>query len=378
MTRRWRRLGAIAGAVACAAGAIPLATASPAAALSGPTVVASGLDNPRGMALAPDGSLLVAEAGRGGPGPCVPGPEEDEVCFGLSGAITRISGGSQSRVADGLPSLAAPDGSSALGPEDIAIDDGPQPGTYVVIGLGADPALRADLPAGAEAMASLHRLDAGGSLTKVTDLGDWEAATNPDAGQPSAAVDTNPKGLLAVYGQQFVTDAGGNVLIHRGVDGQLSNLTTFDVRFVDAPPFLGAPAGTQIPMQAVPTAVALGPDGALYVSQLTGFPFPVGGSNVYRWAADGVTTYATGFTNAIDLTFGPDGSLYLLEIAKNSLLAGEEGGRLWRIAPDGTRSVVAEEGLMFPSSVVAAPDGSVYVANCGVCAGGGEIWKYTP
>jgi hypothetical protein len=28
-------------------------------------------------------------------------------------------------------------------------------------------------------------------------------------------------------------------------------------------------------MQAVPTNVAIGPDGAAYVSQLTGVPFPV-------------------------------------------------------------------------------------------------------
>ena len=100
-------------------------------------------------------------------------------------------------------------------------------------------------------------------------------------------------------------------------------------------------------------------------------------ANIYRWAADGVTTYATGFTNAIDLAFGPDGSLYVLEIAKNSLLQAEDGGRLWRIAPDGSRSVVAEEGLTFPTSVVVADDGSIYVANCGVCAGEGEVWKYS-
>ena len=37
-----------------------------------------------------------------------------------------------------------------------------------------------------------------------------------------------------------------------------------------------------IPMQAVPTGVVKGPDGALYMSQLTGFPFPVGGANVFR------------------------------------------------------------------------------------------------
>jgi hypothetical protein len=35
-------------------------------------------------------------------------------------------------------------------------------------------------------------------------------------------------------------------------------------------------------MQAVPTSVAVAPDGAYYVGQLTGFPFPVGGARVFR------------------------------------------------------------------------------------------------
>ncbi len=54
-------------------------------------------------------------------------------------------------------------------------------------------------------------------------------------------------------------------------------LAVFHARLVDAPPFLGLPPGTKIPMQAVPNSVVQGPDGAWYVGQLTGFPFPVGG-----------------------------------------------------------------------------------------------------
>jgi hypothetical protein len=366
--------------VACAALGTPLLAAVPVGAettatgATGPSVVASGLDNPRGMALMPDGTLLVSEAGRGGSGPCMAGPEGDEVCFGLSGAITAVTNGSQHRIVSGLPSLAAADGTNAIGVEDISHDDGPQGGTYVVIGLGADPAVRAEVPGG-DAMASLYRLE-DGTLTKVADLGDYEAANNPDNGQPGSGFDTNPQGVLAVYGQQFVTDAGGNDLLYRGTDGDVSTLAVFDAQLVDAPPFLGAPPGTRLPLQAVPTDVVLGPDGALYISQLTGFPFPVGGAKVFRWAADGVTTFAEGFTNIVDLDFGPDGSLYVLEIAKASLLQPEEGGRLVRISPDGNRSVVAEDGLMAPTAVVAAPDGSVYVTNCGTCAGGGEVLRY--
>jgi hypothetical protein len=61
------------------AGAVALSLMSPVAAAADPadagpvTVVAAGLDDPRGLAFAPWGALYVTEAGRGGDGPCVPG-----------------------------------------------------------------------------------------------------------------------------------------------------------------------------------------------------------------------------------------------------------------------------------------------------------------
>ena len=78
-------------------------------------------------------------------------------------------------------------------------------------------------------------------------------------------------------------------------------------------------------MNAVPTGVVDGRDGALYVSQLTGFPFPIGGAKVFRVdpRSGEFTTYASGFTNAMDLDFGRDGTLYVLEIDSDSLLAAD-------------------------------------------------------
>ena len=79
------------------------------------TVVAGGLDNPRGIGFGPDGALYVAESGSGGSGPCVPSPEGGEACFGRTGAVTRITKRSQHRVLTGLPSVAEA-GGVATGP----------------------------------------------------------------------------------------------------------------------------------------------------------------------------------------------------------------------------------------------------------------------
>src|SRR5262245_66511239 len=86
-------------------------------------VIASGLDNPRGLAFGTDGALYVVEAGRGGSSSlCAPQPDNPTGplrCYGPSGAITRITASGQQRVVTGLPSLATAGGMNALGPADI-------------------------------------------------------------------------------------------------------------------------------------------------------------------------------------------------------------------------------------------------------------------
>ncbi|HJQ48150.1 MAG TPA: ScyD/ScyE family protein [Amycolatopsis sp.] len=333
----------------------------------GVSTVASGLNNPRGLAFSPDGALYVAEAGTGGEGPCMAGPEGGTVCFGTSGSITVIDHGKQSRLISGLPSIAnSPDGSQAIGPSDVSFQG--KGGMYFTVGLGANPAVRASLPG--EAPQQSGWLLRGKQARQVADIAGYEATANPDGGEP----DSNPNSVLALPGGQVVADAGGNDLLWVAANGKISTLAVFPDVLVDAPPFLGLPPGTKIPMQAVPTSVVRGPDGALYVGQLTGFPFPEGAAKVYRIVpGHAPEVYAAGFTNIIDLGFSDDGKLYVLEIAQKGLLSGDQTGALIKVSR-GNQQVIMSEGLVAPGGLTFHGN-AAYVSNCSVCAGGGSVLR---
>src|SRR4051794_39054068 len=68
----------------------------------------------------------------------------------------------------------------------------------------------------------------------------------------------------------------------------------------------GSACGDDDPRGASPTSIVRGPDGALYVGELTGFPFAAGSARVFRIDPHSVappTVYATGFTCVMDLDF---------------------------------------------------------------------------
>ncbi|MEV6970613.1 ScyD/ScyE family protein [Hamadaea sp. NPDC051192] len=336
----------VASAVALAA-----ALASTPAMAAPTTVVAQGLNNPRGLAFGPDGALYVAEAGEGGAGPCFPGPEGGESCFGTTGALARIKNGTLTRVVTGLPSLAAPDGSSAIGPSDVSfLGLG-----FLTTGLGANPDLRAQLPAAGKQLGSLYTFVPGSAtptLKRVADVSAYEKAHNPDGGE----TDSNPQSVVPGPGGLAVTDAGGNSLLGVSAAGAITTLAVFPER--DG-------------FQAVPTGVAYH-QGAYYVGQLTGFPFPKGAARVYLVVPGRQPQIvAQGLTNLIDVAVAPDGTIYALEIAHEGLLSPVPSGRLLKIRP-GRSPVTIVGGLVLPGGL-ALHNGYAYISDCGVCAGGGRI-----
>jgi len=351
-------------------------TAAPAALLADvgdARTIASGLSNPRGIAFAPNGALYVAENGRGGPGPCIlspvqPPPPAPPVfrCYGETGAVTQIlPDGSFRRIVSNLPSMVLPNGTAEGGPAKLSFHGNV---AYVTMGLGGDPGVvRSALGGGNAALfGKLLRVTPAGRYQVVGDPAAHEAAENPSGG----AVDSNPYGVLAQPARRIVADAGANALIEVLANGRSRTLAVV--------PRLLQP----FPRDSVPTSVAEGPDGALYVGILSGFPFFQGSASVLRIESDGsnISTHAGGFTAIVDIAFDAGGALYVLETASGQVPPfpppnpGLGAGRLKRQCPGGAPTVLID-GLTFPGGVVIGPDAAAYLTNFGTSATAGEVLR---
>lgn len=342
-----------------------LASATPAAAAYQSTVIANGLNNPRGLVFGADGALYIAEAGfleplGTGPTTIIRGSPSR---FSETGSITRYSGGSQQRIITGLPSLSSVATGETAGAQDIAF--GSDGTGYVVIGLGTDPGARAsDLgtaPA-AQGLASIFTFTGSSVGGNFADIGAYESANNPVGGP----VDSNPFHLASLPDGLLVTDAGANTLFRVGNDGSIALIAGFP----------GRDTGGGFPSDSVTTGVAVGPDGNYYVSELTGFPFTPDAARVYQVTPSGdVSVFGTGFTNITDLAFGADGSLYVLELDADGLLGPGTNGALVRLGLDGSRSTIFSQGLVAPTGLAIGDDGAFYIANFSVAAGGGQVLR---
>ena len=179
--------------------------------------------------------------------------------------------------------------------------------------------------------------------------------------------------MLYDNGRYVVADAGGNTVlkVNRANVRLRRNSRSHARQARRSSP----PARNQIPMQAVPTSVAQGHDGAYYVSQLTGFPFPKGAANIFKIDRNGkVTTYASGLTNVTDLAFnGRD--LYAVQISTVGLLNGPTGSVV-KVKPGGTMPGSPNiAGNLFAPYGIAIKNDNAYVTIGAVAPGAGQVLK---
>jgi sugar lactone lactonase YvrE len=270
--------------------------------------------------------------------------------------VSRLWHGTQARIATGFPSYAPADGSGATGPHAVSLHG--RGGAYVTIGLGGegDPlAFRAVMGDGFGRTARMHP---NGKWQFEDDLAQYEVDNNPDE---SPVPDSQPYGILSQPGGRVVIDSGGNDLLRVKSNGRISTLGVFESR----------PQGRAT--DSVPTSVKVGPDGAYYVGELTGVPFPANEARIYRVdPPNAPTVFLTGFTAVIDLAWGPDGRLYVLQFASGPGLTGP--GVLIRVNADGSRTPVVTD-LIAPGGVAFGPDGAAYITNKSVLAGAGEVLR---
>ena len=86
--------------------------------------------------------------------------------------------------------------------------------------------------------------------------------------------------------------------------------------------------------------------------------------------------FASGFTNIMDLAFGRNGTLYVLEIDHDGLLGGSADGGLFAVSRDGTKRQIALPAgtLTMPGGITVGGDG-LYVTNNAGSPGGGEVLR---
>jgi hypothetical protein len=337
------------------------------------TLVASGLEGPRGLRFGPDGYLYVAEAGSGGTTstalkctqvPTPPGPYTG----GPTARISKISpAGKVSTVASGFPSTISAGGT--IGVADVVFLDGE---LYAVVGGGGcshgNP--------GAANSSGIAKVDLkNGSWHLIADIGAW-LKTHP--AKYESADDFEPDGTLysaiALDGKLLTVEPNHGQVISVSKSGEIRQV-------ID----ISASEG-----HIVPTSIAAR-EGSLYVGNLNLFPIdpqwariltisPGDQDDFYR-TAPGLTPAAgyrivsskAGFTTVVAVDFGPDGLLYALELSEGPGYPTPGLGKVVRVKHSGAIEDVVV-GLAVPTGMTFGPDGALFISNLGAApAGAGQV-----
>lgn len=249
----------------------------------------------------------------------------------------------------------------------------------------------------------LFRVSHGG-VREIADLDEYEQTVNPDQVWNTAPPESNPFNIAQLNGgKALVADAAANAILFVDEAGRVDWVAVLTPQLVSTAPFkalIGCPNPApecslpdEMPAQPVSTSIAVGPDGAYYAGELTGFPGTPGMSRIWRiepgsrhvlCPSAACTMVANGLTSVMDLAFGPDGTLYAAEFDAAGWLAVEIVSGAGPLAPVDGGTVQAcdvstgvctplASGLSLPAAVTVGTDGAVWVAENNSIPGTADI-----
>jgi hypothetical protein len=331
------------------------------------TLFASGLHDPRGLALGPAGSLYVAEGGTTEgvftlpPGPPLTDLARDRcqmywpvapVVGGYTGRVSRIDAGGQVVVADGLPSVAlnsliGGDRSSAAAVALIG-----QRIFALISGAGCSHGHPSE-PNG------IYRIYSDGTAQPIVDLSNLLRGLNDvkDANDPTFEPDGSWYSMVHAFGALYAVEPNRGTFVRASVNGEVTVLADL-IDAVNRTEGDGDQTWTALTQRG----------NHFYIGTLGRIDTDFAAA-VYRLARDGseITRVVSGLHGVVGIAFDKPGRMYVLETTAagvNPPLSDPTAGRLVRVESDGSLTPILT-GLAFPTALLAGHDGALYVTNCG-------------
>lgn len=369
--------------VSLAAGTAAQATPRHKSGSSAPVVVVSGLNNPRQLSLVDGKVLLIAEAGKGGTLATIDDPEGGKQGLGFTGSVSAVLAPAWAhnqhpfRIVRGLLSAAAaentpdgPKGGGATGPDGVSATSLRHIGV-VETNFGPDaPAQNRN--------GHLLLTRPFGLIHPFADITGFEGDHDPD----HMGIDSNPYAVLAYGDGWLVADAAGNDVLRVNRHGDISLFRKFaNIRtgpcgaadqFDPAPPFAGC--------NFVPTSLASDRWGNVYVGSLASLV--PGQGRVVKLDRYGRTLKVwTGFSTVTGVAVGHDGALYVSQLFADASVPESLPGVLTRVKGSHRTNV----DVPFPAGVAVDEDNNVFVSAFSISpdTGGGipgidssgQVWR---